>query len=260
MRDLRWPPLAEQESTTGGLWFRPTLYGAHRRGSKSGPGPVLLRRTGGFRGIDPPRHLAAAGTTAGTGAAHGCRDNGRRGRWSGERLRCGRFRRRRQLAVLRFGAARQDVLIGAGHLHAARVLRLHPDRPAVGLHHRNRGVAMADQRPAADHHQQHAAQPAGDHCQPACGRIHALAVTGDAIGRAGDTRDRLTRNLRGLTPDRIRGFSAFPRRASTPITARPERITTAVAATSASRASVSAGRSACRNRSVASSLPRFHSI
>ena len=85
---------------------------------------------------------------------------------------------------------RQDIelfLNRLGYLHAAGVLRLHPDRPAVGLHHGNRGVAMADQRPAADHHKQHAAQSAGDHCQPACGRIHALAVAGDAVGWTGDT-------------------------------------------------------------------------
>ena len=131
-------------------------------------------------------------------------------------------------------------------------------RTALRLHHGHAVVVVAEHGPAADDHQ----QPAAD----AAAISASLRVPGPCRADAA-ARDRWGWGIL-ISSDTAHPFRLAPRRGAyrisstgmTPITARPERIITAVAATNANRASVSAGRSGCRKRSVAASLPRFHSI
>ena len=150
-----------------------------------------------------------------------------------------------------------------GLVHVGALLRLlgldaHGAR--IRLHHRHAAAvaAAAGEGPCTDHHHQRGTEAAGDDRQlPGIG-VHARAGAGRAVGRVEighGTRHASTALLgRSLRDQRISSTG------STPITASPERMTVAVAATRAMRARVSAGWSACRNRSAASSRPRFHSV
>ena len=97
---------------------------------------------------------------------------------------------------------------------------------------------------------------------------HATAATISAARRSSGPASYALRSGRQLSrlgasrSDRM-GLGMVQRISSTgvtPITWRPERITIATAATSATRARVSAGWSGWRKRRVAASRPRFHSI
>ncbi len=170
---------------------------------------------------------------------------------STQRLRIRRLRRWSELAVGRIhGSLRQQVLVPR-KLHSPGIGRLHAHWSGGRGNHRDAVAGMADNGPRPHQNEQGAAERHGDDGQTFRRRVHA--TRGNPIGR-------------GPQIDLIRHRSSFPpgQRISstgvTPMTARPERITTAVAATSASCAKLSVGRSACRNRSVASSFPLFHSI
>src|SRR6185437_7696593 len=137
------------------------------------------------------------------------------------------------------------------------IFRLDAHRPSVRLDHRYRAAMMARRGPHAHDQQQRAAEPAGDDGQTLRALIHP-APAGDAIGRT--RRFQIVRHGPSLRFAASGAAQRISSTGSTPITAKPERMTTATAATRASRARVSAGLSAWRKRSVESTLPRFHSI
>jgi len=213
--------------------MRARRRGGRRRGG-NGRSPV---RQNGLRQrcCGKGRRLCCVGQFWRAGARSGPqRMNGRLFRRSGQRLDSARG------------------CFGADHFHSARVERFDPYRAGGGLDNRYRATRMVRQ---ADHTQSYRYQtpdPGGDDGHAAHVGIHAGGRFGP-IRRPAEILGDVWR-VDHDNPYRISSTGSTPR------TASPDRMTAAVADTSASLASVSAGRSACRKRNAASSLPRFHSI